>query len=64
MKKLIAGPVLLAGFMSPAYAHTLSFQEGLAALNHQLLGAHHLPFTVLLIVVGVVLVRSWRKKAN
>ena len=61
MKKLIATLTLLAG-SSPALAHTLSFQEGFAALYHQLLGMHHLPFTVLLIVVGIALLRSWKKK--
>ena len=61
MKKLIAGMILLAG-STPAMAHTLSFQEGVTALYHQLLGMHHLPFTLLLIVVGVALFRIWRKK--
>ena len=61
MKKLIAGLILLAG-STPAMAHTLSFQEGATALYHQLLGMHHLPFTLLLIVIGVALFRSWRKK--
>ena len=55
MKKQIAGMALLAGSASPAYAHTLSLQEGMAAFYHQLLGIHHLPLTVLLIVIGIVL---------
>ncbi len=63
MKKLIAGLILLAG-STPAMAHTLSFQEGAAALYHQLLGMHHLPFTLLLIVVGVALFRIWKKRAT
>ena len=61
MKKLIAGLILLAG-STPAMAHTLSFQEGVAALYHQLLGMHHLPFTLLLIVIGVAVFRSRKKK--
>ncbi len=55
MKKLVAGLVLLTGSTSPAFAHTLSFHEGVAAFYHQLLGAHHLPLTVLLIVIGIAL---------
>ena len=55
MKKLIAGLVLLTGFTSPAFAHTLSMHDGIAALYHQLLGIHHLPLTVLLIVIGIAL---------
>ena len=55
MKKLIATLTLLAGSTSPAYAHTLPLHEGIAALYHQLLGMHHLPFTVVLIVLGVAL---------
>lgn len=55
MKKLVAGLVLLTGFTSPAFAHTLSFHEGAAAFYHQLLGTHHLPLTMLLIVVGIAL---------
>ena len=62
MKKLIAGLVLLTGFTSPAFAHTLSIHEGMAAFYHQLLGMHHVPFTLLLIVIAVALIRSWRKK--
>ena len=55
MKKLVAGLVLLTGFTSPAFAHTLSMHDGIAALYHQLLGIHHLPLTVLLIVIGIAL---------
>jgi len=62
MKKLLLSVVLLAGLTDPAYAHTLSLQEGMAALYHQLLGIHHLPLTVLLIVVGVGLFLRARKK--
>ena len=63
MKKLIMGAILLAG-SAPAMAHTLSFQEGAAALYHQVLGSHHLPFTLLLVVVGIALFRSWKRRAD
>ena len=62
MKKLVAGLVLLTGFTSPAIAHTLSFHEGVAAFYHQLLGMHHMPVTLLLIVIGIALFRSRSKK--
>lgn len=55
MRKLVAGLVLLTGFTSPAFAHTLSFHDGIAAFYHQLLGAHHLPLTALLLVIGIAL---------
>jgi hydrogenase/urease accessory protein HupE len=61
MKKLIATITLLAG-SSPALAHTLSFQDGVAALYHQLLGMHHLPLRLLLILIGVALFRGRKKK--
>ena len=61
MKKLIMGAILLAG-STPAMAHTLSFHDGIAALYHQLLGIHHLPFTLLLVIIGVALFRSLSKK--
>jgi EamA domain-containing membrane protein RarD len=64
MKKLVAGLVLLTGFTSPAFAHTLSLHDGVAAFYHQLLGAHHLPLTALLLVIGVALYWGWRKKAD
>ena len=63
MKKLVAGLVLLTGFTSPAFAHTLSIHEGVAAIYHQLLGVHHLPLTALLLVVGIALFWGWRKRA-
>jgi EamA domain-containing membrane protein RarD len=64
MKKLLLSVILLAGFTSPAYAHTLSLQDGAAALYHQLLGMHHLPLTALLIAVGVALYWSSRKRTD
>ena len=64
MKKLIVTLTLLAGFVSPAHAHTLSIHEGLTALYHQVLGIHHLPITMLLVVIGIVLIRNWRKRTD
>jgi len=55
MKKQIIGAALLAGSTSPACAHTLSLQEGVAAFYHQLFGIHHLSLTAVLIVIGIVL---------
>jgi TRAP-type C4-dicarboxylate transport system permease large subunit len=63
MKKLITTITLLAA-SSSASAHTLSFHDGVAALYHQLLGMHHLPFTLLLVVIGVALFVGWRKKTQ
>ena len=61
MKRFIASLVLLTGSFGTAVAHTLPGDEGLLQqLDHQLLGLHHLPLTILLIVVGVALFRRWR----
>jgi hypothetical protein len=61
MKRLITSLILLAGSTGIAGAHTLAGGDGLLAqLDHQLLGVYHLPLTVLLIVIGVILLRRWR----
>ena len=54
--------ILLLTFISgAAYADVLDHQYGLAAqLVHQTLGGHHLTYTVLFIVIGVIVFRSWR----
>ena len=63
MKKLISGLTLFAGLPVVASAHTLAGDEGLIGqLEHQLLGSHHLPLTILLVVVGVVAYRSLRSR--
>jgi len=63
MKKLISVLILFAGLPVVASAHTLAGDEGLInQLQHELLGAHHLPLTILLIVVGVVAFRSLRAR--
>ena len=62
MKRIIALTILAA---PAAQAHTLDPAGGLfAALGHELLGMHHLPLTLLLVVAGVVLFRSSKKKAG
>jgi hypothetical protein len=53
--------ILLATISGAAFADVLDHSNGLVGqLVHQLLGTHHLPFTVLLIVVGVFSIRRWR----
>ena len=63
MKKLISAMTLFAGLPAVASAHTLAGNEGLITqLQHELLGSHHLPLTILLIVVGVVAYRKLRAR--
>lgn len=64
MKRFLTGFLLMmtAGIAS---AHTLGSDEGLITqLQHELLGVHHLPLTILLVVVGVVVYRSWRSRRS
>ena len=57
--------VLFAVIPTAASAHVLDDVHGVVAqLGHQLLGLHHLPFTLLLVVIGVGLFRRWRKRAR
>lgn len=55
--------ILLA--TQPAFAH-VSGGPGdiLMPLVHQLVGTHHLPFTLALIAVGVLVVRGWRARKS
>ena len=63
--RLFLSLLLLAGVSRIASAHTLGNEDGvLVQLWHQLLGLHHLPLTVLLIVAGIMLFRSWRKTSR
>ena len=63
MKKLTSALILFAGLPAVASAHTLAGDEGLISqLQHELLGAHHLPLTILLVVAGVVAYRSLRSR--
>ena len=40
-------------------AHTLAANDGLLAqLEHQLIGGHHWPVTLLLIIIGLTALRS------
>ncbi len=53
--------ILLAFVSGAAHADVLDHHHGLAAqLGHQIFGAHHIPFTLLLIVVGVISIWGWR----
>ena len=57
--RLITSLLLLTGFAGPAIAHT---GDGavFTALSHQVFGLHHLPFSILLIVVAVVAIYRWQ----
>jgi len=60
--RLFLSLLLLAGVSRVAFAHTLGNEDGvLVQLWHQLLGLHHLPLTVLLIVACLMILRNWRK---
>ncbi len=60
--RLLLTLFLIAGTSGIAAAHTLDGDDGLVTqLYHQLLGSHHLPLTVLFMVVGIVLLRRWRR---
>jgi hypothetical protein len=61
MRQLLA-LFLIPGISGSAVAHTLDDKDGLVTqLYHQVLGSHHLPLTMLLIVGGIVLLRRWQK---
>lgn len=61
MKKLMTSLILLTGSANVTLAHSLPGDEGLMnQLDHQLLGLHHLPLTLLAIAAGVMLLRHWR----
>jgi hypothetical protein len=56
---------LLATISGAAYADVLDHSNGLVGqLVHQLLGTHHFPLTVLLVVIGVFSIRHWRASRN
>ena len=53
--------VLLAFVGGSVHADVLDHHNSLAAqLAHQILGAHHIPLTLMLIVVGVISIWGWR----
>jgi hypothetical protein len=63
MKRIATGLILLTGLAGTASAHTLAGDEGLLLqLDHQVLGLHHLPITILLVVAGVWLIRRVTRK--
>jgi hypothetical protein len=57
--RLITSLLLLTGFAGPAMAHT---GDGvlLTALSHQVFGLHHLPFSILLIVIAIFAIYRWQ----
>ena len=57
--RLITSLLLLTGFAGPAIAHT---GDGalLNSLSHQVFGLHHLPFSILLIVIAVFALYRWQ----
>ena len=62
MKRIFALTVLAAPM---AQAHTIDPAGGvLSALGHELVGLHHLPLTLLLVVVGIALFRGFKKKTG
>ncbi len=57
--------VLLMIFPIAASAHVLDSIHGvITQLTHQLVGLHHLPMTILLVVIGAALFWSWRKRTR
>ncbi len=53
--------ILLAFVGGAAHADVLDHDHGLAVqLAHQIFGAHHIPFTLLLVVFGVISIWRWR----
>lgn len=62
MKRLIALTLMAAPAVQ---AHTLDPAGGVfTALGHELFGSHHLPLTLLLVVVAVVLFRAVKRRID
>lgn len=60
MRRLICTSLILA-LAAPASAHTLPEEVGeLAQFGHQLLGSHHFPLLLLLLIVGLAAIRAYR----
>jgi hypothetical protein len=63
--RLITSLLVLAGISETALAHT---GDGLLpeVLSHQVVGLHHLPFSILLVIAAVIVIRRWqsRKRAD
>lgn len=63
MNKALTSLLLSAGLTGVANAHTLGTDAGIVRqLWHELLGWHHLPFTLLLVVIGVAIYVSLRAR--
>jgi len=63
--RLISCLFFIFGATNIAVGHTLGSDHSLAErMSHQLLGSHHLPLTVLLIVVGVVALWTFYRKTT
>ena len=64
MRRTFLFPLMLIA-TQPAYAHVLEDTDSLLTrLAHQLAGAHHLPLTLALIAVGILVMRRWHNKKN
>ena len=64
MNRFLTGLALTIGLAGTAAAHTLPIQDGIMrAVDHQLFGWHHLPMTILLVVIGVAMYYS-RKRSE
>ena len=60
MRRLLSSLLLFAGLARVAEAHTLASDDGLPVqLLHQMLGWHHVPITVLSVLVGLLMFRVW-----
>jgi hypothetical protein len=63
--RLISGLLILFGAADIVAAHSLDGGHGLAEqVGHQLLGLHHLPFTVLVIAAGLLALRTCYRKTT
>jgi hypothetical protein len=63
--KLISSLIVFIGTADVAGAHGLESDASLAdQLSHQVLGLHHLPVTVILIVAGLIMLRVVHWKAG
>ena len=63
--RMITSLLLMTGFAGTAMAHT---GDGVlvTALSHQIFGLHHLPISILLVVVAVFAICRWHsgKRVN
>lgn len=61
--RMITSLLLLTGAAGPAMAHTGDGMLG-PALTHQLFGLHHLPFSILLLVAVILVIRWWQRSES